>query len=240
MSLVEKYFNAGKKAMFLFVVGVILFIPTQVHSSFNINSEVDDSAFSYSIFKKYVSLNTPELSFEAFATGYQGLVRLNSDFVFEKDSILTIVDFSRSSVEKRFFVIDIKNDQVLYKSLVAHGKNSGGMYAGSFSNVVNSLQSSLGFYATDHSYNGRHGYSLVLNGLQEGINDNARERAIVIHGADYVSEDYIRKYGRLGRSFGCPALSYEISSEVIDLIKDGSCLFLYHPSKATNLLLALN
>jgi len=149
----------------------------------------------------------------------------------KKENIITIIDFSKPSTEKRFFVIDLQNKKLLYRCFVAHGKNSGGNYAKSFSNQQSSLESCLGFFLTAETYNGNHGYSLKLDGLEKDINDNSRAREIVIHGADYVSQEFIDKYGRLGRSWGCPALPPEISKEVIDKISNGSCLFIYGDDK---------
>lgn len=144
-----------------------------------------------------------------------------------KKGIITIIDFSKPSTEERFLVIDLVNKKVLYKCFVAHGKNSGENYAKNFSNQSESLMSSLGFYLTGETYTGENGYSLRLDGLEKGINDHARAREIVIHGAAYVSAEFINKYGRLGRSWGCPALPPGVSKEIIDLISGGSCLFIY-------------
>lgn len=141
--------------------------------------------------------------------------------------IITIIDFSKPSVQERFFVIDLDNKQVLYKTLVAHGKNSGENDAESFSNDSKSLKSCLGFFLTAETYIGKHGYSLRLDGLEPGINDNARNRTIVIHGADYVSKVFANQHGRLGRSWGCPALPINFSKEIIDKISNGSCLFIF-------------
>jgi hypothetical protein len=121
--------------------------------------------------------------------------------------------------------------KVLFHDLVAHGRNSGDNFAGKFSNTPNSNMSSLGFYVTGDTYTGKHGLSLYLNGMDPDFNDKARERSIVIHGADYVSQNFIRKYGRLGRSFGCPALSMESYKSIIDTICQGSCLFIYYPDE---------
>lgn len=146
------------------------------------------------------------------------------------DSLLSIIDFSKPSNENRFYLIDIKNQELLYASLVAHGLNSGALYAQKFSNRPSSHMSSLGMYVTANTYTGRQGYSLRLNGLDKGVNDNAYERAVVIHGANYVSQKYADQVGRIGRSFGCPALPQDLNAQVINLIKEGSSLYIYHPS----------
>jgi hypothetical protein len=164
------------------------------------------------------------VSFEIFNSAIIGYRKIGS---IKKPNLLTIIDYSKPSSEKRFFVIDIQNKQLEYSSFVAHGKNSGDNFVTSFSNLPNSLQSSIGFFITAETYTGENGYSMKLDGLEKGINDNARSREIVIHGADYVSQEYITKYGRLGRSWGCPSLPREVSKEIIDIIANGSCLFIY-------------
>jgi hypothetical protein len=146
-------------------------------------------------------------------------------------NIITIIDYTKPSTEKRFYVINLKRKVLLYQCYVAHGKNSGDNYAKSFSNQSGSLESCLGFFITAEIYSGEHGYSLRLDGIEKGTNDNARIRSIVIHGADYVSQEFIKKYGRLGRSWGCPALPNELSKEIIDGIANGSCLFIYGNDK---------
>ncbi len=168
---------------------------------------------------------------ESFTKALEGYYQWKDNGKVQKD-ILTIVDFSMSSKEERLWVIDLKNNQILFQSLVAHGRNSGIEYATSFSNKPESHQSSLGFYTTGETYIGKHGYSLRLDGLEKGINNNARKRAIVIHGADYVSETFIENNGRLGRSFGCPSVPEELSKELIDTIKNKSCLYIYYPSNS--------
>jgi hypothetical protein len=171
-----------------------------------------------------------KLSYEVFEISLKGFHKIKEKFSIDK-SIITIIDYSKPSTEKRFFLIDLLNKKILYSSLVAHGRNSGGNVAHVFSNRSGSLQSSLGFYITSHTYYGKHGYSLRLKGLEKGINDKAEQRTIVIHKADYVSNNFIKKYGRLGRSWGCPALPNSISKQIIDLIKDGTCLFIYGKNK---------
>ncbi len=134
-----------------------------------------------------------------------------------------------SSVKKRLFVIDIKNYKILYNTYVAHGRNSGTEYAKEFSNDPDSYKSSLGFYVTQNTYKGEHGFSLHLEGEEKGINDNAYSRAIVMHCAPYVNENFIRNKGYIGRSLGCPALPQKIYKPIIEKIKNGTCLFLYSP-----------
>jgi hypothetical protein len=168
------------------------------------------------------------ISIEVFNTAILGYCQI--DHLNKKD-IITIIDFTKPSTEKRFYVIDLINKQLIYRCFVAHGKNSGDNYAKKFSNLSGSLESSLGFFLTAETYSGEHGFSLRLEGLEKGINDNARAREIVIHGAEYVSEEFIKKYGRLGRSWGCPALPVDVSKEIIDQISGGSCLFIYADNK---------
>ncbi len=171
-------------------------------------------------------------SFESFSIALEGFYNLKEKGLVTKD-ILTLIDFSKSSNTKRLWVIDLQTNEVLFNTLVAHGKNTGEEYANYFSNKAESYQSSLGFYATAEVYTGKHGLSLRLDGLQKGLNDKARERAVVVHGADYVSEAFIRNHKRLGRSQGCPALPVEMNEKIINVIKEKSCLFIYHPSKSS-------
>ena len=171
------------------------------------------------------------LSENAFIAARQGFDRLSETKKLNNKSILTIIDFSRTSNQKRFYVLDMLNGKLLFQSLVAHGQGSGTSRATDFSNETDSHKSSLGFYITDKVYNGSNGYSLKLRGCEKGINDNAMNRAIVIHGAAYVSQRFINQHGYLGRSHGCPALPTELNNKIIDVIKNGSCVFIYHPDK---------
>ena len=148
----------------------------------------------------------------------------------DKD-ILTVIDFTKPSTEKRLFVIDLKLKKILFISYVAHGRNSGEKYATSFSNREGSFKSSLGFYKTENTYYGKNGYSLVLDGLERGINDKAKERAIVMHGATYADPSTIRSCGRLGRSLGCPALPLAVCKKIIDTIKGGTLLYIHGDDK---------
>lgn len=169
-------------------------------------------------------------SLEVFSLALRGYTNLKKSNAFSKN-ILTIADFSRPSTEKRLWVIDMEEKKVLFHELVAHGRNSGDNYAGTFSNTPNSYMSSIGFYVTGETYSGKHGLSLYLDGMDQQFNNNARNRAIVIHGAEYVSSEFIKQHGRLGRSFGCPALSLDCYQRVIELISKGSCLFIYYPDE---------
>ena len=185
-----------------------------------------------SVYNELNSNSFTSPSFESFSIALEGFYKLKRNGQVTKD-ILTLIDFSLSSNSKRLWVIDLTNNKVLFNSLVAHGKNTGEEFASYFSNKAESFQSSLGFYATAEVYNGKHGMSLKLDGLQKGLNDKARERAVVVHGADYVSESFIKNHKRLGRSQGCPALPVELNEKIINVIKDKSCLFIYHPSKSS-------
>ena len=166
---------------------------------------------------------------EGFMEALKGFTKLKEKGLITKN-ILTLIDFSLSSNVKRLWVIDLDSNEVLINSLVAHGRNTGDEFASSFSNVSESFKSSLGFYATGEIYRGKHGTSLKLDGLEKGINSNARDRAVVIHGADYVSESFIHNNKRLGRSLGCPAIPLALTEKIISTIRDKSCLFIYYPS----------
>jgi len=185
-----------------------------------------------SVYNELNSNSFASPSFESFSIALEGFYKLKRNGQVTKD-ILTLIDFSMSSNSKRLWVIDLTTNKVLFNSLVAHGKNTGEEFASYFSNKAESFQSSLGFYATAEVYNGKHGMSLKLDGLQKGLNDKARERAVVVHGANYVSENFIKNHKRLGRSQGCPALPVELNEKIINVIKDKSCLFIYHPSKSS-------
>ncbi len=195
-----------------------LLLSFAAHASALKSNNTQDSA----IMAKYHSIGLQDvLDFELFKNAYQAFEQTDGT----KKPLLTIIDYERPSTEKRFYVIDLDEDKLLYHELVSHGVNSGGKTATHFSNVVSSRQTSLGVFLTDDTYYGSNGYSLRLDGLSEGLNDKARERYIVVHGADYATEDFIAKHGYLGRSWGCPALPPTVSREIIDLIKGGSVIY---------------
>lgn len=142
---------------------------------------------------------------------------------------LAVIDFSLPSSERRLWIFDLQEKRLLLEEFVAHGQNSGDNYANRFSNIVGSYQSSLGLFRTQESYYGRHGYSLRMDGLEPGVNDRARDRAIVIHAADYVDPSWIERQGRIGRSQGCPAVRPEVAEVVVNSLKDGQFMFSYYP-----------
>lgn len=182
----------------------------------------------------YEKLNLKKLGLSQIAFDYamKGYNQFLAAGKLNNDKILSIVDFSLPSSKKRLFVIDLKNSKVLYHTYVSHGRNSGREMASDFSNQPESFKSSPGFYITRETYTGKHGYSLRLNGEEKGINDNALNRAIVMHAADYVNEGLVRSQGYIGRSLGCPAVPPQLHKGIIDNIKNGSCIFMYSPAKS--------
>lgn len=179
-----------------------------------------------------LDLGTLGLSREAFDYAKKGHDYLAANGKLQNEDILSIVDFSQASSKKRLYIIDLKNRTLLFNTYVSHGRGSGREMATEFSNDAESHKSSLGFYVTGDTYMGKHGFSLRLLGQDKGFNDNADSRAIVMHSAAYVSEDAIRMQGFIGRSFGCPAVPEALHKPIIEKIKNGSCLFLYSPSKS--------
>lgn len=174
-----------------------------------------------------MELESRGLPKEAFEYAFAGYKNLLSKGMVSNAEVLTVADFSQSSRSKRLFILDVADHKVLMQTYVAHGRNSGGEYANSFSNRMDSHMSSLGFYITKNTYKGQHGLSLKLSGLENGINDNAEARAIVVHGANYIGSDALK-----GRSWGCPAVASNLSKKVIQTIKDGSILFIYYPESS--------
>jgi len=169
------------------------------------------------------------LSMQAFEAGLKAMQAVSGEL--SNCDLLTIADFTQSCNSKRLYIIDLKKSQVLFQTYVAHGRNSGNEYATSFSDQERSYKSSLGCYITGDAYEGGNGYSLRLEGKEPGFNHHAFTRTVVIHGADYVSEKYIQQNGRLGRSLGCPAIPRELTAPIIDMIKEGTCFFIYYPDQ---------
>lgn len=215
---------------------LFLFVFLFVFSSFAPNLPKDENPntfYSVSSLKRveilYNSLDANNFSLpslKSFSIGFEGFELLKEHGKI-RNNFLTIVDYSLSSKANRLWVIDMNENKIIFNTLVAHGKNSGKDFATHFSNSLNSNKSSLGFFATGETYIGKHGLSLKLDGLENGINNNARQRAIVVHGADYVSKNFINQENRLGRSQGCPALPVGLSKKIIEIIKNKSCLFIY-------------
>ncbi|UYZ62923.1 murein L,D-transpeptidase catalytic domain family protein [Hymenobacter weizhouensis] len=170
------------------------------------------------------------LRYEVFERAMTGYLNLENEGKLSDKQLLTVVDFSLPSTQKRLWVLDLAQRQVKFHTLVAHGHNSGENIATNFSNENESNMSSLGFYVTQGEYQGKHGRSLKLQGVDEGFNTNAMMRSVVMHGAEYVSEDFIRQYGRLGRSLGCPAIPMDQKDEIIEAVEGRTCLFLNGPN----------
>lgn len=208
----------------IFISLILFFVPFNYFLSKGTEPTIAVAESLTSCYDLYCEMNISRFvnysAFEQAVNGYQKIEGRRKD-------ILTLIDFTKPSTEERMYVLDMKNRKILYVSHVSHGRNSGGNYATSFSNISGSYKSSLGFYLTENTYQGKNGYSLILEGLEKGINDKARERAIVIHGAAYANPSVIKSSGRLGRSLGCPALPLAVSKPIIDTIKGGSLLYIY-------------
>ncbi|HTE26524.1 murein L,D-transpeptidase catalytic domain family protein [Flavitalea sp.] len=206
----------------------ILYIPADLVVTRTKTSVVAEEA---RLMYEDLKLNRTGLSRKVFEYAWKGYKHLLSKGQVRNREVLSICDFSLSSRRKRLFVIDLQSKKLLVNTYVAHGRNSGGEYASRFSNSPESHQSSLGFYVTRNTYFGEHGLALKIDGMERGINDKANERNIVVHGSNYVGEKFIRNNPFNGRSFGCPAIPSNYTPKVINSIKDGSCLFIYHPTK---------
>ncbi len=187
----------------------------------------EEAAMVYSSMK----LNKAGLSKKAFDYAWKGYKNLLQKGKLRNPGILSICDFSQSSRKKRLYIVDLTEQKLLVNTYVAHGRQSGAEYAKSFSNVPESNKSSLGFYVTRNTYYGQDGLALKIDGVEKGINDKANARNIVIHGSDYVGEAFIKRNPFNGRSFGCPAIPEKHTKKIIQTIKNGTCLFIYHPTK---------
>ena len=174
--------------------------------------------------------NQDTIPFEPFALAMRGFMHLKHTQELTDTQFISIIDFSKYCNKKRLWVLDLVHQKVKFNEWVAHGKRSGNDYATTFSNRHNSQKSSLGFYVTGGTYWGRNKFSLKLHGLEKSFNSNAFSRGIVIHGANYISNNIVNRNERIGRSFGCPAVSKSSNNRIINTIKGGSCLFIYHPT----------
>ena len=201
----------------------------------NVVTTKDASGSAAYITQLYSSLDfskCEKINPEVFTKAMQGYLNLKEANKLNNDKqILTVIDFTQSSSNYRFWIVDLKAKKVILNTYVAHGQGSGDDLATAFSNNENSHQSSIGFYVTGTTYQGAHGTSLRLNGMDKGYNSAALERGIVVHGADYVNKDFISGNQRLGRSWGCPAVASALAPKVIETIKDGTCMFIYYPDR---------
>lgn len=233
--MIYKIFPAVLFLLFSTTASKLYFTSPEKNQKKEIASTLN-SNFDSNVESIYNNLNSNQFdlpNLESFKEALKGYYSLKEKGLVQKN-ILTLVDFSLSSNTKRLWVIDLESNTILFHSLVAHGRNTGEEYANSFSNTNSSNKSSLGFYLTGEVYNGKHGMSLKLDGLEKGVNDNARQRGVVMHSADYVSNNFIKQNKRLGRSQGCPAIPEELLKGIIGTIKNKSCFFIYHPSRNSN------
>lgn len=206
--------------------------------TFVFSSEDSDSLEIYLLeqweqttYSTYDCLGDTSLSFAAYKEALHGYELLSLQNQIKSNQFLTIIDFSQNSSRERLYLIDMLTNTIVKKTLVAHGRNSGNDTARKFSNKSGSNMSSLGFYITDLTYSGKFKLALRLNGL-EYSNSKARSRGVVMHGAKYATKDFLNKNGRLGRSLGCPAVPMEEAPEIINTIKEGSLLYIYHPNSS--------
>ena len=215
----------------VFAVTTFGVLPSTGHKNNNPVAFMKSTNGSRTMLYDTLALDSLGLSRTAFNYALQGMEKLEEEGKLSNTDLISIVDFSLPSSKMRLFVIDLKNGKVLYNTLVSHGRNSGTDVASTFSNMPESNMSSLGFYVTGETYRGEHGMSLRLEGQEQGINDNALARGIVMHSAAYVNDKLAALQGYIGRSLGCPAIPEKVHRKIIELIKNGSCLFMYSPDK---------
>lgn len=201
----------------IFIFLSFIFISAAGYSQFLVDPELNPQQLYNEMGLK------DQINYTAFQQALDGYQKIGS----KNREIITLIDFTKPSTTKRLYVLDLRHKKLLFSTHVSHGRNSGENYATSFSNQNGSNKSSLGFFVTEGTYQGKNGYSLILDGLEKGINDKAKERAIVIHGADYSDPAMLATAKRLGRSLGCPALPRTVSKKIIDVIKNGSLLYIF-------------
>jgi hypothetical protein len=198
----------------------------EVKKAFEVKMVIKQALTLYDSMK----LEKSGLDQKAFEYAWRGYHNLLKTGQLKKSYVLSICDFTQSSSSKRMYVIDVAHKKLLYNTYVSHGMNSGVEYATSFSNRADSYKSSLGFFITSKTYTGRNGLSLKVRGIEKGYNDQASKRHIVLHGSNYISPEYLKDNGEMGRSLGCAAIPNSMSPKIIKTIKNGSCLFIYHPT----------
>ena len=211
-----------------FIFSLSLFAEINFSNDFNLDIKKKFSDLEIKTMYRDLSLND-KVSFSCFNNAIHGLEKIEDLEIFDNsnNNLLVVVDYTKPSTEERLFIIDLRKKQLLISSLVTHGRGTGDLYATNFSNKNNSYSTSSGFYLTGNIYNGKHGESLVLYGLEKGKNDNAKKRTIVMHSAYYANKAFAEKYGRLGRSKGCLALPTDLNSKIINLISDGVVLYVH-------------
>ena len=220
------------KYVFLLIIYSIfslsLFAEINFSNDFNLDIKKKFSDLEIKTMYRDLSLND-KVSFSCFNNAMHGLEKIEDLEIFDNsnNNLLVMVDYTKPSTKERLFIIDLRKKQLLISSLVTHGRGTGDLYATKFSNKNNSYSTSSGFYLTGNIYNGKHGESLVLYGLEKGKNDNAKKRTIVMHSAYYANKAFAEKYGRLGRSKGCLALPTDLNSKIINLISDGVVLYVH-------------
>jgi hypothetical protein len=223
----KRVFMTKKNSIQFLMVSVLLVLGSlALRANDPVSKPQTPRVFSYhSTVSVYDSLNLETLSYRTFERAYKGFLHLWKNGHI-KNEYLTIIDYNLSSTKKRLWIIDVEKVKLVHHDYVAHGRNSGLEYAERFSNTPSSNMSSLGFFITGETYYGKHGLSLRIKGIEQNINDNAHARAIVMHSANYVSEHFIKRYGRLGRSLGCPAIPAAEHKKIIPAIAGKSCMFI--------------
>ena len=211
-----------------FIFSLSLFAEINFSNDFNLNIKKKFSDMDIKLMYTELCLND-KVSFSCFNNAMHGLEKIEDLEIFDNsnNNLLVMVDYTKTSTEERLFIIDLRKKQLLISSLVTHGRGTGDLYATKFSNKNNSYSTSSGFYLTGNIYNGKHGESLELYGLEKGKNDNAKKRTIVMHSAYYANKAFAEKYGRLGRSKGCLVLPTDLNAKIINLISGGVVLYVH-------------
>ena len=211
-----------------FIFSLSLFAEINFSNDFKLSIKKNFSDMDIKLMYTELCLND-KVSFSCFNNAMHGLEKIEDLEIFDNsnNNLLVMVDYTKPSTEERLFIIDLRKKQLLISSLVTHGRGTGDLYATKFSNKNNSYSTSSGFYLTGNIYNGKHGESLELYGLEKGKNDNAKKRTIVMHSAYYANKAFAEKYGRLGRSKGCLVLPTDLNAKIINLISGGVVLYVH-------------